>query len=135
MKSFNKDNYVGSRICVLSSQLFLVASIYKFKWGNYIECISIFLLYLSSIMYHKKPTHKNKKLDEFFVKINICTSIIISLFQYNIIPPICIIILSYMYYLNEKRIKLKINSILSNLYHAIFIHFVAFIGFMSFRLN
>ena len=97
-KDINKDKntYVGSYICMLSSHCFLFASIYNFTWKNYIECIMIFCVYVSSINYHTVPTPRSKIIDEFFVRFMLLLGVIISLFYkiLNLLPR-----------RNHKRIK------------------------------
>jgi hypothetical protein len=126
------DIYTGSKICVLSSQLFLIASLLNYIWGNYIESITIFFLYISSFYYHKNPTPINKAIDKFMVKNAILVTVIISLYNYNIFPFISTVTLSYMYYI---RSNCKKSCTICNLYHAIFIHFIAFLGFISIYYN
>jgi len=135
MVPYKKDKYCGSYICILSAQLFLLASICNFYWKNYIECIIIFIMYISSVNYHIIPTLQNKAIDEFLVKINMSIGIIISLYYYNVLPTLCAMLIIYMYYLEIRKFRFVMNSIKSNIYHSIFIHFIAFLGFMSFNLN
>lgn len=130
-----QDNYFGSFISILSSHLFLFASLCYYYWGKKIESIVLFIIYLFSINYHMIPTQSNKAMDELLVKITMCISIIISLFYYNILPTIFSIALCCMYYLEAKYLKLTYNTNLSNAYHAIFIHFIGFLAIMSFSLN
>ena len=109
------DIYEGSYICVLSGQLFLVAAICNYNWGNYIESSIIFLVYIKSIYYHKHPTIINKFLDEYMARITVFTSI-----------------MSYMYF---NAPKFQLNSHISNLYHAICVHIPCFLGLMSLYYN
>jgi hypothetical protein len=126
------SNYKGSKICVLSSQLFFIAALFNYTWENYIESFSIFALYMTSINFHKKPTTINKFVDECMVKFSISISIVISLYHYNILPTISTIIITYMYY---NRPDCKVPCIICNLYHAIFVHFIGFVGFMCIFYN
>ena len=50
--TYNKKKYNGSNICILSSQLFLLASLFNYYHNNIIESTSIFILYIPSIIYH-----------------------------------------------------------------------------------
>ncbi len=124
--------YKGSKICVLSSQLFLIASLFNYFWGNYIESSLIFLLFMTSVSYHKKPIPLYKIIDEFMVKFSIFISIVISLYNYNILPTISTIIITYAYY-NSPDCKKPCT--LCNLYHAVFVHFIGFLGFISIYYN
>ena len=126
------DIYTGSKICMLSTQLFLIASLHNFNWGNYIESVTIYFLYITSWYYHSNPTPINKAIDEFMVKTTIIVTVVISLYNYNILPFVCTIILSYMYY---KRPDYKIPCTICNLYHASCVHFIAFLGFISIYYN
>lgn len=124
--------YNGSKICVLSSQLFLIASLFNYMWGNYIESSLIFLLFMTSVSYHKKPIPLYKNMDDFMVKFSIFISIVISLYNYNIFPTISTVIITYAYY---NRPDCKIPCSICNIYHAIFVHFIGFLGFMSIYYN
>ena len=74
----------------------------------------------------------NKFIDECMVKFSISISILISLYHYNILPTISTIIITYMYY---NRPDCKVSCIIFNLYHAIFVHFIGFVGFMCIFYN
>ena len=76
------SEYKCSKICVLSSQIFLIASLFNCICGNYIESLIIFILYMISSYYHKNPTHINKILDEYIVKLTMFIINIISLYHY-----------------------------------------------------
>lgn len=127
------DNYYkGSTICILSSQLFLIASLFNYMWGNYIESSLIFLLFITSVSYHKKPIPLYKTMDNFMVKFSIFVSVVISLYNYNILPTISTIIISYNYY---NRPDCKIPCSTCNLYHALYVHYIGFLGFISIYFN
>jgi len=126
------DIYKGSYICVLSAQLFLVAAICNYTWGNYIESSIILLVYITSIYYHKHPTIINKFLDEYMARITVFTTITSSLYNYNILPTVFTSIMSYMYF---NAPKFQMNSHISNLYHAICVHIPCFLGLMSLYYN
>ena len=126
------DIYEGSYICVLSGQLFLVAAICNYNWCNYFESSIIFLVYITSIYYHKNPTCINKILDEYMARITVLVSISSSLYYYNIFPSIFTSIMAYMYF---NVPKFQMNSHISNLYHAICVHIPCFLGLMSLYYN
>jgi len=126
------DIYKGSYICVFSAQLFLIAAICNFTWCNYLESSIIFLVYITSIYYHKNPTYINKVIDEYMARITVVVSISSSLYYYNILPSIFTSIMAYMYF---NAPKFKINSYISNLYHAICVHIPCFLGLMSLFYN
>ena len=124
--------YNGSKICVLSSNLFLIASLFNFIWSNYIECSLIFLLFMTSVSYHKNPSPLYKIIDEFMVKFTIFICVVLSLYNCNILPTISTILIFYTYY-NRPNCHMSCTS--CNLYHAIFVHFIGFLGFMSIFYN
>jgi hypothetical protein len=124
--------YRGSKICLLSSQFFLIASLYNYAWSNYIESFSIFAMYMTSINYHKTPTPINKVIDECMVKIAIFISVVISLYNYNILPSISTLIISYNYY---NRPDCNIPCSICNMYHALFVHYIGFLGFICIYFN
>jgi len=124
--------YKGSKICLLSSQLFLIASLFNCIWENYVESFSIFAMYMTSINYHKKPTPINKFVDECMVKFAIFVCIVISLYNYNICPTISTLLISYYYY---NRPECKIACSICNIYHSLFVHYIGFLGFISIYFN
>jgi hypothetical protein len=126
------DIYKGSYICVLSAQLFLVAAICNYNWCNYFESSIIFLVYITSIYYHKNPTILNKIIDEYMARITVIVSISSSLYYYNIFPSIFTSIMAYMYF---NAPKFQMNSHISNLYHALCVHIPCFLGLMSLIYN
>ena len=126
------DIYEGSYICVLSAQLFLVAAICNYNWCNYFESSIIFLVYITSIYYHKNPTILNKVIDEYMARITVLVSISSSLYYYNIFPSIFTSTMAYMYF---NAPKFQMNSHISNLYHAICVHIPCFLGLMSLYYN
>ncbi len=123
--------YKGSYICVFSSQLFLIASLFNFILGNYIESIAIFAMYMSSVSYHKNPNDENKIIDEYIVRIAIFICMALSLYNYNIFPTLATIIISVAYYTKTYCE----NCSYCNLYHALFVHFIGFLGFISIYYN
>lgn len=124
--------YEGSTICVFSSQLFIIATLCNIVWGNYVESIAILALFMTSVSYHKKPTDANKIIDGYMVKFSISISILISLYNYNVLPTLATILLAIAYY---NKPDCKSNCSHCNLYHAIFVHFIGFLGFMSIYYN
>lgn len=122
--------YSGSYICLASSHLFLFAAITNYNCGNCFESFIIFLLYLSSINYHAVPTKINKDIDVFVVKSDFLMCSFVSVWNYNILPPIQCLVAIYMYYLEYTKFKFEANSIKSNIYHATCVHFITFLGLM-----
>jgi len=124
--------YSGSYICLCSAHLFLLASIFNYNWGNYFESIFIFALYFTSLIYHSKPKPNNKILDETVSRIAIGVSIATSLYNSNILPTIFTTLVMYMYYHSP---NFTINTYISNIYHAICIHLIGFLGFIALYYN
>jgi hypothetical protein len=124
--------YNGSTIGVLSSHLFLLASLFNYYYNNIIECISIFILYITSIFYHYNGENNNslninyKIIDEYCCRIVILICIILSLPKYNIYPTLATLFISIMYYN-------KINY--TNILHSILIHLPGTLGFFSIYYN
>ena len=92
----NSKIYSGSRLCILSSHLFLLASLFNYYHNNIIECISIFILYITSIFYHNNgESNINYKIvDEYCCRIVIIICILLSLPKYNIYPTIATLFIS-----------------------------------------
>jgi hypothetical protein len=109
-----------NNICVLSSQLFLLSSIFNYYNNYFYSSYSIFILYCSSVLYHSTNNILVKKIDMFITKIAICLCIIISINEKNIYPSLCTSIVIMCY--NPKK---------SHLYHSLLVHIPGFIGFMS----
>ena len=126
------SKYEGSKICIVSSQLFLIASLFNCTLGNYIESFAIFALYMTSASYHKKPTYANKIMDGYMVNFSIFISIVISLYHYNVFPTLATIILATAYY---NKPDCKDNCSHCNLYHAVCVHFIGFLGFIAIYYN
>ena len=152
-KKENKT-YKGSNICILSSHLFLLASIFNYYHNNIIESISIFILYITSIIYHyngdKTVTinininvnvinnytynhnHNHniklncKKIDVYCCRIVISICILLSLINYNIYPTLATLFISIMYFYEIAH---------TNILHAILIHLPGALGFFAIYNN
>jgi hypothetical protein len=131
-----KKPYNGSNICIASSHLFLLASLFNYYHDNIIECISIFTLYITSIIYHYNG-EKNififnmfnldyKLIDVYCCRLVICICMIFSLIKYNICPTLATIFISIMYYY-------KISY--TNILHSILIHLPGAFGFFAIYYN
>ena len=125
-----KKIYNGSTICFISSHLFLLASLFNYYHNNIIECTSIFILYITSILYHTNG-HTNetninifnyKLIDEYSCRIVISICIILSLSKYNFYPTVATLFIAIMYYY-------KIAY--TNTLHAILIHLPGSFGFFA----
>ena len=124
----NHKKYNGSNIGILSSHLFLLASLFNYYHNNIIECISIFILYITSIFYHNNgESNINYKIvDEYCCRIVIIICILLSLPKYNIYPTIATLFISIMYYNNLNY---------TNILHSILIHLPGSLGFFSIYYN
>jgi hypothetical protein len=119
--------YNGSIICLLSAQLFLIASLFNlFYCKNYIDAIVIFLLYITSILYHYNGDKFFRKIDIMVTRFAILTCIITSLFYKNILPSIFTLFVIFFYYMNFSS---------SPTYHALSIHLIGFFGFLALYYN
>ena len=150
-KKENKT-YKGSNICILSSHLFLLASLFNYYHNNIIESISIFMLYITSIIYHyngEKTVNINllnnynyndnhnhnhiiklnlnyKTLDVYCCRIVISICILLSLINYNIYPTLATLFISIMYFYEIAH---------TNILHAILIHLPGALGFFAIYNN
>lgn len=144
-KKENKK-YIGSNICILSSHLFLLASLFNYYHNNIIESISIFILYITSIIYHyngEKTITINlinnhnyniniklklnyKTIDVYCCRIVISICILLSLINYNIYPTLATLFISIMYFYEVAY---------TNILHAILIHLPGSLGFFAIYNN
>lgn len=132
--TINSKIYSGSRICILSSHLFLVASLFNYYHNNSIEAISIFILYITSFVYHYNGENEEnnihrfnyKRIDEYSCRIVISICMLLSLVNYNIYPTLATLFISIMYYY-------KIAY--TNTLHAMLIHLPGAIGFFAIYYN
>lgn len=132
----HEKQYNGSNICIISSHLFLLASIFNYYHNNIIECFSIFSLYITSIIYHYNGekymnivnnfTLDYKQIDVYCCRIVISICIILSLMKYNIYPALATLFISIMYYY-------KISY--TNTLHSILIHLPGALGFFALYYN
>lgn len=137
----NMKIYNGSKICVLSSQLFLIAGIYNIYYKNINLGILILLLYFSSTIYHSDGNELARNIDLFVVFIIIFVAIYWSYKYKNKFPVIMLLIVGIIYVNNNNHIlqllknKSKHNlrddeyHIYDYIYHSI-IHIIAFISFL-----
>ncbi len=107
-------------ICCVSSQLFLIASIINYNYENYWCSYYIFLMYMSSILYHSTGNIVIRKIDIFVTKFVILLCIMFSICYNNIYPSLFTGFIMIAY--NPKK---------SNMYHAIFVHIPGFCGFVA----
>ncbi len=131
IKIINTKKYYGSYICLVSSHLFLLASLFNYYHNNIIECISIFLLYITSIFYHNNgESNLNminyKTIDIYCCRIVVVVCGILSLMNYNIYPTLATLFISIMYYYEIAY---------TNILHAILIHLPGAVGFFSIYYN
>jgi hypothetical protein len=143
----NKEKiYNGSKICLLSAQLFLIAGIYNIYHKNIIIGFLLLLLYISSSIYHYNGNHTAKNIDIVVVYISSCICILISLYNRNLIPLFFLVIAGTLYNHNDNKLleKLKDESMIQthpNMYHLYdmiyhsLIHFTIFIGTMTLIYN
>ena len=140
--TYNKKKYNGSNICILSSQLFLLASLFNYYHNNIIESTSIFILYITSIIYHYngektiyinlinnniiKLNYKTKTIDVYCCRFVIFICMILSLINYNIYPTLATLFISIIYFY-----ELAYTDIL----HSILIHIPATLGLFSIYNN
>ena len=121
------NEYKGSLISFLSSQLFLIASLFNYyRWNNYIEGITILLLYFTSILYHSSGNIYLRNVDMAITKLTVLVCGIMSLLKKNILPIIFVILVTFFYYANTSA---------TPFYHSMFIHFPGFVGFMMLYFN
>ena len=134
-----KKKYNGSNICVLSSHLFLLASLFNYYQNNIIESISIFILYITSIIYHyngEKTVNINainnnikvnyRIIDVYCCRIVIVICILLSLINYNIYPTLATLFISIMYFYEIAY---------TNILHSMLIHLPGALGFFSIYNN
>ena len=131
-----EKTYNGSNICLLSSHLFLLSSLFNYYHNNIIESFSIFSLYITSIFYHyygeKTACLFNmfnidyKLLDVYCCHIVIFICSILSLMKYNMYPTLATIFIIIMY-------NNKISY--TNTLHAILVHLPGALGFISIYYN
>jgi hypothetical protein len=112
--------YKLNNFCVLTSQLFLLASIFNYYNNYFYSSYSIFSLYCTSVLYHTTNNILFRKIDVFITKLTIFLCIIISINDKNIYPSLftSFIIISY-------------NRNKSHLYHSLLVHIPGFLGFIS----
>ena len=139
----SKEKYKGSNICFLSSHLFLLASLFNYYHNNIIESISIFILYITSIIYHyngEKTVDINlinnynniniklnyKTIDVYCCRIVISICILLSLTKYNIYPTLATLFISIMYFYEISN---------TNTLHSILIHLPGTLGFLAIYNN
>jgi hypothetical protein len=129
MKLLEKEtDYDGSKICLLSSQLFLIAAIYHIYYTkNYIVATGIILVYLTSCLYH--GTGKGRKLD---MCSNISMMILFSIVLYknNNTLPLVFCFMSVIGYCYNKKINDKNRQYY---YHCLFVHIPVVIGFFTIK--
>ena len=127
-----QDNkYHGSNICIVSSHLFLLASLFNFYNNNIIECICIFLLYITSIFYHNNGesnlnTLNYKMIDIYCCRIVVFVCGILSLSKYNIYPTLATLFIAIIYYYEIAY---------TNILHSILIHLPGSFGFFFIYYN
>jgi hypothetical protein len=122
-----KIYYAGSTICIISSQLFLLASLYNlFYCKKFIESLIILTLYYTSILYHYDGNKYMRYIDILVTRITIIICIIISILKKNILPIIFTLFVAIFYY-----IKLSSHP----LYHSLTVHLPGFIGFITLYYN
>lgn len=127
-----ENKYYGSYICLTSCQLFLIALIYNYNWGNYFLSLVILASYIVSCIYHYYPTLQTKYNDEVVARILVCVTCVSSLYRSNIFPTRFTLLLAYMYY---NRPNFVPNTYIDNLYHSICSHMIAFFGLMALYYN
>ena len=131
-----KKLYNGSTVCILSSHLFLISSLFNYYYNNIIECIMIFILYLTSIFYHYNGESKInildifnldcKTIDVYCCRIVIPLCMILSLLKYNIYPTFATLFIVIMYYTEIAH---------TNTLHSLLIHLPGMFGFLSIYYN
>ena len=142
----NEKIYNGSKICLITSQLFLIAGIYNIYHKNFLLGILIILLSIASSLYHYDGNKKAKQFDIFMIYFTGSVCILISLYNKNIIPLLILIIAGFLYknnnniFLQKLKDKSKIKTpnnethLYDNIYH-IFVHLTAFIGTLTLIYN
>ena len=123
--------YYGSYICLLSSQLFLLASLFNYYHNNIIECISIFTLYITSIFYHNNGENNQNMINYKTIDIYCCRIVvficgILSLYKYNIYPAFATLFIAIIYYYEIAY---------TNILHSILIHVPGSLGFFAIYYN
>lgn len=123
--------YYGSYICLVSSHLFLLASLFNYYHNNIIECISIFILYITSIFYHNNGENNLNMINYKIIDIYCCRIVILicgilSLINYNIYPTLATLFISIMYYYEIAY---------TNILHSILIHLPGALGFFAIYFN
>lgn len=142
----NNKKYNGSNICILSSHLFLLASLFNYYHNNTIESISIFILYITSFIYHYNGEKTINIINNNNIKLNYkpkiidlycCCSIsliciLLSLknynttLNYNLYPTFFILFISIMYYYGIAH---------TNILHAILIHLPGSLACFIYNIN
>jgi hypothetical protein len=130
-KTINTKKYYGSYICLISSHLFLLASLFNYYHNNIIECISIFILYITSIFYHNNGEHNlnminYKTIDIYCCRIVVVICGVLSLYKYNIYPAFATLFISIMYYYEIAY---------TNILHSILIHLPGAVGLFAIYYN
>jgi hypothetical protein len=119
--------YEGSTICLLSSQLFLLASLFHyFHCDNILETILIFSGYLTSICYHYNGNATMRLIDIWIIRIGASVCNTNSIMYNNYLPGLFTSICAFFYYMRYSS---------SNLYHALCVHVPAFLSFITMYFN
>jgi hypothetical protein len=137
--------YNGSKICFITSHLFLIAGLYNIYHKNIFLGVLLVMVYISSCIYHYDGDELAKKMDIFMVYFACSICILLSLYNRNIVPLIILVIAGTLYKHNNNFIlillknKLEISShteydIIDNIYHSI-IHIIAFLGSLTLIYN
>ena len=137
--------YNGSKICFITSHLFLIAGLYNIYHKNIFLGVLLIMVYISSCIYHYDGDELAKKMDIFMVYFACSICILLSLYNRNIVPLIILVIAGTLYKHNNNFIlillknKLEISShteydIIDNIYHSI-IHIIAFLGSLTLIYN
>jgi hypothetical protein len=137
--------YNGSKICFITSHLFLIAGLYNIYHKNIFLGVLLVMVYISSCIYHYDGDELAKKMDIFMVYFACSICIFLSLYNRNIVPLIILVIAGTLYKHNNNFIlmllknKLEISShteydIIDNIYHSI-IHIIAFLGSLTLIYN
>jgi hypothetical protein len=142
----NNKIYNGSKICFVTSQLFLIAGLYNIYHKNIFIGVLILMLYISSSIYHYNGDKNAQKMDIFLIYFTGSLCILISLYNKNIIPLLILIVTGLLYKHNNNSILQKIKKeykykthdneyhIFDNLYHTL-VHLTAFIGTLTLIYN
>lgn len=130
--------YNGSAICVLTSQLFLIAGIYNIYYKNIVFGILLICVYLSSTIYHCKGNEIARRIDLFVIFIMIIASFYYSYYYKDRFPLLVMTLISIIYVSSDnyllrklkKKSNIKTNKneyhLYDNIYHGI-LHIIAFI--------